>query len=85
MPGRKDFDEVTRQLTELRCEVRALSRRVQTQEQATRATISEGTRTVSKSDAEANEQRKTADEENEQPDYAKDIAASTEKMIKAAN
>src|SRR5436190_17729902 len=32
MPGRKDFDEVTRQLTELRREVRALSHRVNAQQ-----------------------------------------------------
>jgi polyhydroxyalkanoate synthase subunit PhaE len=32
IPGRKDFDEVTRQLTELRREVRALSRQAQAQQ-----------------------------------------------------
>jgi polyhydroxyalkanoate synthase subunit PhaE len=37
MPGRKDFDEVTRQLTELRREVRALSHRVQAQEGSSRS------------------------------------------------
>ena len=37
MPGRKDFDEVTRQLTELRREVRALSHRVNAQERGTRS------------------------------------------------
>ena len=37
MPGRKDFDEVTRQLTELRREVRALSHRVSAQERGTRS------------------------------------------------
>ena len=37
MPGRKDFDEVTRQLTELRREVRALSHRVNTQQRGSRA------------------------------------------------
>ena len=36
MPGRKDFDEVTRQLTELRREVRALSHKVNAQERSTR-------------------------------------------------
>ena len=56
MPGRKDFDEVTRQLTELRWEVRALSRRVQTQEQATRAKYPKAASTVSKSDAQPNAQ-----------------------------
>jgi hypothetical protein len=37
MPGRKDFDEVTRQLTELRREVRALSRKVNAQERSPRS------------------------------------------------
>src|SRR6266550_3737452 len=37
MPGRKDFDEVTRQLTELRREVRALSHKVNAQERSTRS------------------------------------------------
>ncbi|WP_044588558.1 poly(R)-hydroxyalkanoic acid synthase subunit PhaE [Bradyrhizobium sp. LTSPM299] len=37
MPGRKDFDEVTRQLTELRREVRALSHRVNTQQRTSRS------------------------------------------------
>src|SRR6266403_4627991 len=36
MPGRKDLDEVTRQLTELRREVRALSHKVNAQERSTR-------------------------------------------------
>jgi polyhydroxyalkanoate synthase subunit PhaE len=38
MPGRKDFDEVTRQLTELRREVRALSRQVNAQQRGSRPT-----------------------------------------------
>jgi polyhydroxyalkanoate synthase subunit PhaE len=37
MPGRKDFDEVTRQLTELRREVRALSRQVNSQQRGSRS------------------------------------------------
>jgi hypothetical protein len=37
MPGRKDFDEVTRQLTELRREVRALSHQVRTQPRGSRS------------------------------------------------
>lgn len=37
MPGRKDFDEVTRQLTELRREVRALSHQVNTQQRGSRS------------------------------------------------
>jgi hypothetical protein len=36
MPGRKDFDEVTRQLTELRREVRALGHRMHAQERGSR-------------------------------------------------
>src|SRR6478672_7152796 len=36
MPSRKDFDEMTRQLTELRREVRALSHKVNAQERSTR-------------------------------------------------
>lgn len=37
VPGRKDFDEVTRQLTELRREVRALSHKVNAQERGSRS------------------------------------------------
>lgn len=37
MPGRKDFDEVTRQLTELRREVRALSRQVNSQQRSSKS------------------------------------------------
>ena len=37
MPGRKDFDEVTRQLTELRREVRALSHQVKAQQRGSRS------------------------------------------------
>jgi hypothetical protein len=36
IPGRKDFDEVTRQLTELRREVRSLSRQVNAQQRSSR-------------------------------------------------
>jgi len=36
MPGRKDFDEVTRQLTELRREVRSLSHQVNAQQRGSR-------------------------------------------------
>lgn len=38
LPGRKDFDEVTRQLTELRREVRALGHRVNAQQRGSRST-----------------------------------------------
>lgn len=37
IPGRKDFDEVTRQLTELRREVRALSHQVNAQQRGSRS------------------------------------------------
>ena len=37
IPGRKDFDEVTRQLTELRREVRALSRQVNSQQRSSKS------------------------------------------------
>ena len=38
IPGRKDFDEVTRQLTELRREVRALNHQLNVQQRASRST-----------------------------------------------
>jgi polyhydroxyalkanoate synthase subunit PhaE len=50
IPGRKDFDEVTRQLTELRREVRALSHRINAQERGTRSTRSKVADTVARSD-----------------------------------
>ena len=56
MPGRKDFDEVTRQLTELRREVRALSHRVHAQERGARSTRSKAGDTVASSDVQPNAQ-----------------------------
>jgi polyhydroxyalkanoate synthase subunit PhaE len=56
MPGRKDFDEVTRQLTELRREVRALSHRVHAQERSARSTRSKADDTVARSDVQPNAQ-----------------------------
>ena len=56
MPGRKDFDEVTRQLTELRREVRALSRKVNAQERSTRPTRPKADDTVLRSDTQPNTQ-----------------------------
>lgn len=56
MPGRKDFDEVTRQLTELRREVRALSHRMQAQERGARSTRPKAADTVSKSDVQPDTQ-----------------------------
>jgi polyhydroxyalkanoate synthesis regulator phasin len=50
MPSRKDFDEVTRQLTELRREVRALSHKVNAQERSTRPTRPKTGDTVRESD-----------------------------------
>jgi hypothetical protein len=50
MPGRKDFDEVTRQLTELRREVRALSHKVNAQERSTRPMRPKTDDTVRESD-----------------------------------
>jgi len=50
MPSRKDFDEVTRQLTELRREVRALSHKVSGQERSTRPTRPKTGDTVRESD-----------------------------------
>jgi hypothetical protein len=56
MPGRKDFDEVTRQLTELRREVRALSRKVHAQERGARSTRPKAGDTVVRSDTPPNTQ-----------------------------
>jgi len=56
MPGRKDFDEVTRQLTELRREVRALSHKVHAQERSTRPTRPKADETVVRSDTQPNTQ-----------------------------
>jgi polyhydroxyalkanoate synthase subunit PhaE len=56
MPGRKDFDEVTRQLTELRREVRALSHKVHAQERSTRPTRPKVDDTIVRSDAQPNTQ-----------------------------
>ena len=56
MPGRKDFDEVTRQLTELRREVRALSHKVHAQEPSTRPTRPKADETVVRSDTQPNTQ-----------------------------
>jgi len=50
MPSRKDFDEVTRQLTELRREVRALSHKVNAQERSTRPMRPKTDDTVRESD-----------------------------------
>src|SRR6476661_2684078 len=52
MPGRKDFDEVTRQLTELRREVRALSHKVHAQERSTRSTRPKAGDTIVRSDTQ---------------------------------
>ena len=56
MPGRKDFDEVTRQLTELRREVRALGQKVNAQERVSRSTRSEVEGTADRSDIQPNPQ-----------------------------
>ena len=56
IPGRKDFDEVTRQLTELRREVRALSHKVHAQERSTRSTRPKAGDTVIRSDTQPNTQ-----------------------------
>jgi hypothetical protein len=56
IPGRKDFDEVTRQLTELRREVRALSHKVHAQERSTRPTRPKAGDTVIRSDTQSNTQ-----------------------------
>jgi hypothetical protein len=56
MPGRKDFDEVTRQLTELRREVRALSHRVNTQQRGSRAAHPRAGDSVASSENQPNTQ-----------------------------
>ena len=56
MPGRKDFDEVTRQLTELRREVRALSHEVHAQERGSRSARLEAGDTVVRSENQPNAQ-----------------------------
>jgi polyhydroxyalkanoate synthase subunit PhaE len=56
MPGRKDFDEVTRQLTELRREVRALSRQVNAQQRGSRVARPRAGDPVASSDNQANTQ-----------------------------
>jgi poly[(R)-3-hydroxyalkanoate] polymerase subunit PhaE len=56
IPGRKDFDEVTRQLTELRREVRALSHKVHAQERGTPSTRPKAGDTVIRSDTQSNTQ-----------------------------
>jgi hypothetical protein len=56
MPGRRDFDEVTRQLTELRREVRALGHRVSTQERGSRSARSRAADPVTGPDTEPNTQ-----------------------------
>ena len=56
MPGRKDFDEVTRQLTELRREVRALGHRVSAQERGSRSVRARAADPVARSDTRPNTQ-----------------------------
>jgi len=56
MPGRKDFDEVTRQLTELRREVRALGHRVSAQERGSRSVRARAADPVARSDSQPNTQ-----------------------------
>src|SRR6195256_3850793 len=56
LPTRKDFDEVTRQLTELRREVRALNRQLRAQEQGPRATHLKGGEDAAKSEAQSSTQ-----------------------------
>jgi len=56
IPGRKDFDEVTRQLTELRREVRALSHKVHAQARGTPSTRPKAGETVITSDTQSNTQ-----------------------------
>ena len=55
VPSRKDFDEVTRQLTELRREVRALNRQVSAQERDPRTGRKTGDSVV-KSEAQSSAQ-----------------------------
>ena len=56
LPSRKDFDEVTRQLTELRREVRALNRQVSAQERGPRSTRRKTGKSVAKSEAQSSAQ-----------------------------
>jgi polyhydroxyalkanoate synthase subunit PhaE len=56
LPSRKDFDEVTRQLTELRREVRALGRQVSAQERSPRSARRKTGDRVAKSGARSNAQ-----------------------------
>jgi polyhydroxyalkanoate synthase subunit PhaE len=56
MPGRKDFDEVTRQLTELRREIRALSHEVHAQERGSRSARLKAGDTVVRSENQPNAQ-----------------------------
>jgi hypothetical protein len=56
IPGRKDFDEVTRQLTELRREVRALSRQVDAQQRGSRSARPRGEDPVASSESQPNAQ-----------------------------
>jgi hypothetical protein len=56
MPGRKDFDEVTRQLTELRREVRALSHQLNAQQRGSRSTRPRAGDAVASSENQPNTQ-----------------------------
>jgi uncharacterized protein YhaN len=56
LPSRKDFDEVTRQLTELRREVRALNRQVSAQERGSRSARLKIGDAVAKSETQSNAQ-----------------------------
>jgi hypothetical protein len=56
MPSRKDFDEVTRQLTELRREVRALNRQVSAQERGPRSARGKAGKAVAEPDAQPSTQ-----------------------------
>jgi hypothetical protein len=56
MPGRKDFDEVTRQLTELRREVRALNHQVNAQQRASRSSRPRAGDAVASSENQPNAQ-----------------------------
>ena len=56
LPGRKDFDEVTRQLTELRREVRALNHQVNAQQRGARPARSRAGGTVVSSEEQPNTQ-----------------------------
>jgi polyhydroxyalkanoate synthase subunit PhaE len=56
IPGRKDFDEVTRQLTELRREVRALNHQLNAQQRASRSTRPKAADAVVSSENRSNTQ-----------------------------